>query len=104
MLRPLEKKSPGETSDVKVECTASELVHFAAPTNQTCGEYMADFFSTAAEYIVDANSTDTRPFCQYSTGADYAKGFNLGQKYYAWRDVSNLSLSLHWDASLTLRA
>jgi ABC-type multidrug transport system permease subunit len=75
--------------DVKVECVASELVHFAAPANQTCGEYMADFLSSAAGYIVDANSTDTCSFCQYSTGADYAKTFNLGQKYYAWRDVSH---------------
>uniref|UniRef100_A0A093X940 Brefeldin A resistance protein n=1 Tax=Talaromyces marneffei PM1 TaxID=1077442 RepID=A0A093X940_TALMA len=78
--------------DVKVECTASELVHFAAPANQTCGVYMADFLSSAAGYIVDANSTDICSFCQFSTGADYAKTFNLGEKYYAWRDTGITAL------------
>lgn len=90
--------------DVEVECTASELVHFAAPANQTCGEYMADFLSTAAGYIVDANSTDTCSFCQYSTGADYAKTFNLEEKYYSWRDVRCLSFPSVYCALLTLRA
>ncbi|OKL61090.1 hypothetical protein UA08_03286 [Talaromyces atroroseus] len=78
--------------DVKVECTPSELVQFAVPAGQTCGEYMADFLSSATGYVVDANSTTSCSYCQYATGADYAKTFNLKEKYYSWRDVGITAL------------
>lgn len=74
--------------DVKVQCEPSEFVTFSAPSGQTCGEYMADFLSAQTGYLLDGNSTATCSFCQYSTGADYAKTFNLEEKYYSWRDVS----------------
>jgi ATP-binding cassette subfamily G (WHITE) protein 2 (SNQ2) len=80
--------------DVKVECAASELVHFSVSSlNQTCGEYMADFLATQTGYLVDPRSTSTCSFCQYETGADYAKTFNLTEKYYSWRDVSLYSFA-----------
>ncbi|CEJ61673.1 Putative Localization: integral membrane protein [Penicillium brasilianum] len=72
--------------DVKVQCQPSEFVTFSAPSGQTCGEYMADFLSAQTGYLLDGNSTGTCSFCQYSTGADYAKTFNLQEKYYSWRD------------------
>jgi ABC-type multidrug transport system permease subunit len=72
--------------DLKVTCEPSELVHFTAPLGQTCGEYMASFLSEQPGYLVD-NSTSDCSFCKYTTGADYAKTFNLKEKYYAWRDV-----------------
>ncbi|KAE8311860.1 ABC-2 type transporter-domain-containing protein [Aspergillus transmontanensis] len=78
--------------DVKVECKASELVHFSAPSGQTCGQYMADFLSEQAGYLLDPNSTSSCSFCQYSTGADYAKTFNLKEKYYSWRDTGITAL------------
>lgn len=81
--------------DVKVECSASELVHFSVPTGETCGEYMADFLSSASGYITDANSTTTCSYCQYSTGADYAKTFNINAKYYSWRDVRYMPTCIH---------
>ncbi|KAJ6151805.1 hypothetical protein N7470_006933 [Penicillium chermesinum] len=72
--------------DVKVTCEPSEYVIFKAPDGQTCGEYMANFLSSQAGYLLDANATSQCSFCQYSTGADYAKTFNLKEKYYSWRD------------------
>lgn len=75
--------------DIKVQCEPSEFVTFSAPSGQTCGEYMADFLSLQAGYLLDSNSTTICSFCQYSTGADYAKTFNLQAKYYSWRDVSS---------------
>ena len=78
--------------DVKVECEASEFVKFTAPFGQTCGQYMTDFLAAQTGYLLDENSTGTCSFCQYSQGADYAKTFNLKEKYYSWRDVSNRSL------------
>lgn len=73
--------------DVKVKCTPSEFVQFTAPSGQTCGQYMADFLATQAGYLADGNSTGTCSFCPYSEGSDYAKTFNLREKYYSWRDV-----------------
>ncbi|OJJ50398.1 hypothetical protein ASPZODRAFT_110765 [Penicilliopsis zonata CBS 506.65] len=72
--------------EVKVECQSSEWVQFDAPSGQTCGEYMANFLAEQAGYLLDSNATSCN-FCQYSTGADYAKTFNLKEKYYPWRDV-----------------
>ncbi|KAK4914699.1 hypothetical protein LTR66_017135 [Elasticomyces elasticus] len=77
--------------DVKVECEPSELIKFAAPAGQTCGRYMADFISAQTGYLVDSSATQCE-FCQYSTGADYAKTFNLREKYYAWRDTGITAL------------
>jgi ABC-type multidrug transport system permease subunit len=81
--------------DVKVECNPSEYLTFSAPDGQTCGEYMADFLAAQPGYLLDANATATCSFCQYSTGADYAKTFNLREKYYGWRDVSAPHLTLN---------
>lgn len=74
--------------DVKVQCETSEFIQFNAPSGQTCGQYMAEFISEQTGYLLDANATDTCSFCQYSMGSDYAKSFNLKEKYYSWRDVS----------------
>ncbi|CAG8076282.1 unnamed protein product [Penicillium salamii] len=78
--------------DVKVKCEASEFVKFAAPSGQTCGQYMSDFLSSQPGYLLDANSTGTCSFCQYSQGSDYAKTFNLNEKYYSWRDTGITAL------------
>ncbi|EYE92883.1 putative ABC multidrug transporter [Aspergillus ruber CBS 135680] len=78
--------------DVKVHCEPSEWVNFDAPPGQTCGEYMANFLSEQAGYLMDSNATSTCSFCQYSTGADYAKTFNLKEKYYSWRDTGITAL------------
>lgn len=87
--------------DVQVKCKPSEFVTFSAPSGQTCGAYMADFLSTQTGYLLDANSTSTCSFCQYSTGADYAKTFNLRAKYYSWRDVSSFCSVYCSDSLLT---
>lgn len=73
--------------DVEVTCQPEELVRFSAPDGQTCAEYMGDFLTRGAGYLVDQAGGECA-FCKYSTGADYAKGFNLLEKYYSWRDVS----------------
>ncbi|KAL5337204.1 ABC-2 type transporter-domain-containing protein [Aspergillus crustosus] len=78
--------------DVKVECNPSEYLQFSSPDGQTCGEYMADFLADNAGYLLDSNSTGTCEFCQYSTGADYARTFNLNEKCYGWRDTGITAL------------
>lgn len=81
--------------DVKVQCNPSEYLQFSAPAGQSCGDYMSDFLSANPGYLLDANATGTCSFCEYSTGADYAKTFNKLERYYGWRDVSYLSLFLY---------
>lgn len=78
--------------DVKVACEPSEFVTFQAPSGQTCREYMLDFLNSQPGYLLDENSTDTCSFCQYSYGSDYAKTFNIQEKYYSWRDVCEIHL------------
>ncbi|KAL4998359.1 ABC-2 type transporter-domain-containing protein [Aspergillus recurvatus] len=78
--------------DVPVKCLDSEYTTFSAPDGQTCGEYMADFLLSNAGYLRDASATSTCEFCQYATGADYARTFNLQEKYYGWRDTGITAL------------
>lgn len=75
--------------DVKVKCEA-EYVKFRAPSGQTFGLYMVDFLASQPGYLLDPNATGTCSFCKYSTGADFARTFDLREKYYSWRDVSCL--------------
>ncbi|KAL4804144.1 ABC-2 type transporter-domain-containing protein [Aspergillus unguis] len=77
--------------DVKIECNANEYTTFNAPPGQTCGEYMADFLANNAGYLLDSNATACS-FCEYSSGADYAKTFNLNERYYGWRDTGITAL------------
>ncbi|KAA8642482.1 hypothetical protein EYZ11_001053 [Aspergillus tanneri] len=77
--------------DVKVKCRPEELVHFSAPSGQTCGDYVSRFLADGTGSVVNSNTTDCA-FCKYSTGAEYAKTFNMKEKYYSWRDTGITAL------------
>ena len=49
---------------------------------------MSDFLGSNSGYIENMNARSQCQYCPYSTGADYAKIFNLNEEDYAWRDVS----------------
>lgn len=74
--------------DVEVKCKPHEFTSFDPPGGQTCGEYMAEFFSVNAGYVDNGNATEGCMYCPYKSGAEYAKTFNLNEEYYGWRDVS----------------
>ncbi|KAF7561005.1 hypothetical protein G7046_g3143 [Stylonectria norvegica] len=97
--------------DVEVNCRSSELVSFAVPDNKTCGEYMTDFLAVNAGYVTSPNATGNCDYCAFSTGAEYAKTFNIREEYYGWRDVSTflclrqfreLIFDTDWDHSAVL--
>ena len=92
--------------DVTVQCKPDEFTSFNPPAGQTCGEYMADFLGSNAGYVENVNATASCQYCPYATGGEYAQGFNLNEKYYAWRDVSGphaqMPKSLGLNRSLTL--
>lgn len=75
--------------DVQVQCKPEEVVRFAVPGGQTCGEYMGDFLETGVGYVLDAGRTGMCEYCPFETGADYARTLNWHEKYYSWRDVSH---------------
>lgn len=74
--------------DVQVQCLPEEFTSFRVPDNQTCGEYIADFLTSNSGYVADPSAIGSCDYCAYSTGAEYAKTFNLQEEYYGWRDVS----------------
>lgn len=78
--------------DITVKCSANELAKFTPPAGQTCGQYMAEFLGSNFGYITDANATDVCEYCAFSTGAEYAKTFNLNEESYAWRDTGITAL------------
>lgn len=82
------------TWDASVQCLDGELTDIPLPANSTCGEYMSDFLSDNAGYVVDATSSTSCEYCPYSTGGEYLKTFNINAKYYGWRDVSDAPFNL----------
>jgi ATP-binding cassette subfamily G (WHITE) protein 2 (SNQ2) len=54
-----------ELHDLPVVCASGEYNSFPAPSGQTCGEYMRDFFASGrAGYLLE-NATDTCRYCAY---------------------------------------
>lgn len=78
--------------DVIVTCKASELTTIPLPDSTTCGTYMESFLASHAGYVVDAANATFCEYCPFSTGADYAKTFNINERYYGWRDVGITAL------------
>ncbi|KAH6845782.1 ABC-2 type transporter-domain-containing protein [Chaetomium sp. MPI-CAGE-AT-0009] len=78
--------------DVQVRCKPDEVTSFDPTAGQTCGEYMADFLASNAGYVENADATAACRYCPYETGAEYARVFNLNEKYHAWRDTGITAL------------
>lgn len=78
--------------DVQIQCKPEELTQIRLPSGSTCGDYMADFLSTNAGYVVDPSNSTMCDFCEYSTGADYLRTLNINERYYGWRDVGITAL------------
>lgn len=69
-----------------VECTALEFNSFTAPSGQTCGEYMSDFFSAGGFGYLADNSTSDCQYCAYSKGEQFYAAFNM-EFDNRWRDL-----------------
>lgn len=78
--------------DVDIQCKPDELTSIPIPVGSSCGEYMAEFLSSNAGYVVDPSNTTSCDYCQYSTGADYLRTMNINERYYGWRDVGITAL------------
>ncbi|CAI4215474.1 unnamed protein product [Parascedosporium putredinis] len=72
--------------ELPVVCTSEELNRFTAPSNQTCGQYMSEFFTNGGlGYLVDDN-TQNCEYCAYREGDEFYR--NLGLDFgLRWRDL-----------------
>ncbi|KAF9875080.1 ABC multidrug transporter [Colletotrichum karsti] len=77
---------------VEVECQPNELTHIPLPSNSTCGEYISEFLSSNAGYVVDSANDTSCAYCPYSTGADYMRTMNINDSSYGWRGVGITAL------------
>lgn len=72
--------------NVQVHCSQSDLSIFDPRPGQTCGEYAADFLSTAAGYLSNPDATSNCGYCPYTTGDDYAATMDYSYNK-RWRDL-----------------
>ncbi|KAI5778138.1 ABC-2 type transporter-domain-containing protein [Geopyxis carbonaria] len=62
------------THDVPVRCAEKEFAVFTPPQNTSCQEYVGSYLKMAGGYVEEADGLCK--FCQYSTGDEFAAGFN----------------------------
>ncbi|GAA95733.1 uncharacterized protein L969DRAFT_92858 [Mixia osmundae IAM 14324] len=58
-------------SGLPVECSATELVSFYPPADQTCIQYAANFLETHRGYLENPDSTDICKYCKFATGDEF---------------------------------
>ncbi|KAF7594206.1 hypothetical protein BBP40_009910 [Aspergillus hancockii] len=72
------------THNVPVQCVSREESHFSPPPGETCQSYAGPFAQQAGGYVRDAGN-GLCSYCQYSTGDEFAKNFNVFYSH-KWRD------------------
>lgn len=75
--------------NARVQCSNSELLRFSAPSDSTCGEYMAEYRASAGGYLVDPSATECE-FCPTEYTNDFLRTFsyNYGNR---WRGTSRMT-------------
>lgn len=74
-------------ANAAVHCASNEFVSFAAPSGQTCGQYMADYISAAGGYLSnpDASNSTECQYCAMSDTNTFLKGINVDFDH-RWRN------------------
>jgi ATP-binding cassette subfamily G (WHITE) protein 2 (PDR) len=80
---------PTGISKAPITCSRQELVSFAPPASQTCGEYLAPYLEMAGGYLVDPDSTSGCEYCSTSTADELLARFGLSYGT-RWRDFGLL--------------
>ncbi|KAI8147471.1 ABC-2 type transporter-domain-containing protein [Fennellomyces sp. T-0311] len=71
-----------------ITCRDKDLFKFTPPTNQSCGDYMQDFFSNGGSgYLADPSSTTECEYCTYSTAEDYYSTTFDWHASNKWRNI-----------------
>jgi ABC-type multidrug transport system permease subunit len=59
-----------------VVCASNELLHFAPPTGQTCGQYMRGYIDAAGGYLQDYGARDICTYCTIGQTNLYLESVN----------------------------
>lgn len=70
--------------DQPVECQQGEFAMFEPPPGQTCSEYAGPYTQEAGGYV-QTGADGMCQFCQYATGDQFGRGFNVSYSNI-WRD------------------
>lgn len=94
-------------ANTQVYCADNEFLHFDPVGNQTCGEYVADYFATTMSdgYLVDPSATQDCSLCQIgSTNAFLASAKSYYGKFYPrFLHPSIPSFFNHYSSSIVLQ-
>ncbi|PYH30935.1 ABC multidrug transporter [Aspergillus neoniger CBS 115656] len=66
-------------------CSDSELSVFNPPSGQTCGEYLADYLTTATGRLYNENATESCEYCSLRSADQYLAGREISWDD-RWRD------------------
>ncbi|KAM3086929.1 ATP-binding cassette transporter snq2 [Clarireedia jacksonii] len=72
-----------------VTCADAELNRFTAPSGQTCGEYMKNFFAAGGPGYIVNNATSACEYCAYKVGEQFYEPLELDFSN-RWRDLGIL--------------
>ncbi|RPA94852.1 hypothetical protein L873DRAFT_1386550 [Choiromyces venosus 120613-1] len=76
--------------DIPVSCANNEWVTFQPPSGQTCGEYSAEWISSASGTIANLEARENCRYCQYKVRDEFLEILEI--KYLThWRDLGILS-------------
>jgi ATP-binding cassette subfamily G (WHITE) protein 2 (PDR) len=92
-------------ANVEVTCASNELTTFSSPEGQTCGDYMANYISTAGGYLLDPNASSDCGYCKIKDTNVYLaainseydtrwRNFGIMWAYIAFNIVA--ALALYW--------
>ncbi|KAG0170921.1 hypothetical protein DFQ28_001400 [Apophysomyces sp. BC1034] len=82
-----------ELEYVQVVCTEDDLIKFQPPPGQTCGQYLANFFSFGAPgYLANPNATQPEQcgYCTYKSGEEFYSGRFGWDAANKWRNLGIL--------------
>ncbi|KAF1841024.1 opaque-specific ABC transporter CDR3 [Cucurbitaria berberidis CBS 394.84] len=81
-----------------VSCAQTEFQTFAAPANQTCGQYMRDYIETAGGYLRDAQAFGQCQYCQMDSTNQFLQRINADWDT-RWRDFGLLWVYVVFNAA-----
>ncbi|KAL0078387.1 ABC-2 type transporter-domain-containing protein [Phycomyces blakesleeanus] len=86
----IEGLAVNELESLTVVCKDEDLLKFSAPPGQTCGQYMANFFSNGGLGYIDNPDTvgpELCGYCTYKSGEEYYSSVYGWEASNKWRNI-----------------
>lgn len=81
-------------------CGPTEVTVLDAPTNQTCGEYLADYLKTAPGYLLNSEALGRCEYCPLTDADQFLAGYGVSYKE-RWRNSAILWGFVAFNVSIT---